>query len=210
MAKKYEKGRYWGFVGYPESMPSNWQDIIVESGLQCAVSPLHDNDFDPTGEVKKEHYHFIVIYDGPTTKNNVEEFCKKINATIPIKLESIRGMYRYHIHIDNPDKFQYDDRDRQFFNGFDVHAVNELTKTEVNKIKKEIISFINDHDILEYADLITILLENECNELLDVASSHTILFNTYITSKRHSYERNSQKSITSDNIYYVNSNDLFI
>lgn len=188
MSRKYEKGRYWGFVGYPESLPSNWQDIIVESGLQCAVSPLHDNDVDPTGEIKKVHYHFIVMYDGPTTKNKVEEFCEKLNATIPIRLESIRGMYRYHIHLDNPEKYQYDDRDRLFFNGFDVASVSELTKTEVNKFKKEIINFIDDNDIYEYSSLLKLLLESDNNQLFDVASSHTILFNTYITSKRHAYE----------------------
>lgn len=194
MAKKYEKGRYWGFVGYPESLPENWRDLITESGLQCAISPLHDKDLNATGEEKKPHYHFIVVYDGPTTKNNVEEFCKKLNATIPIKLESIRGMYRYHLHLDNPEKYQYDDRDRILLNGFDTNSVNELTKTEVNKLKKEIIIFINDNDIVEYADLITILIENDYTQLIDVATSHTILFNTFITSRR-----NRTKSPTSDN-----------
>lgn len=185
MAKKYEKGRYWGFVGYPESLPNDWQEIIIESGLQCAISPLHDKDVDPTGELKKPHYHFIVVYDGPTTKNNVEAFCKKINATIPIKLESIRGMYRYHLHLDNPEKQQYDDRDRILLNGFDTNAVNELTKTEVNKYKREILTFIEDNDVLEYCDLLTTLLDNDMLQLVDVATSHTILFHTFITSRRN-------------------------
>ena len=186
MSKKYEKGRHWAFVMYPESMPDDWRDIIINSGLQCAISPLHDKDLNPTGEEKKPHYHVIVSYDnGTTTKNNVEEFTKKLNATIPIKLESVRGMYRYHLHLDNPEKYQYDDRDRILLNGFDSNAVNALTTTEKEKYKKEILSFIEDNDILEYCDLLTILINNDMNEMLSVANSNTLLFNTFITSRRH-------------------------
>ncbi len=182
---KIRKSRHWAFVMYPESMPENWQEIIQESGLAVAISPLHDKDVNPDGEEKKEHYHVIASYDGPTTYNNALEFTKKLNATIPIDLQSVRGMYRYHLHLDNPEKYQYDDRDRQFFNGFDISSVNELTKTEVNKCKKEILIFIEDNDIIEYSDLLNTLIKNDLCNLLDVATSHTILFNTFITSRRN-------------------------
>lgn len=194
------KARYWACVAYPESLPSDWLERLRETGLQVAISPLHDKDLNADETEKKPHFHLIFAYEGPTTYNNVKSLCDTFNMTIPIKLESIRGMYRYHIHIDNPEKYQYDDRDRILLNGFDSNSVNELTKTEVNKLKKEIIAFINDNDILEYADLITVLLESDCTQLLDVATSHTLLFNTYITSKRHSFDRKNDKSLTSDNI----------
>ncbi|MDD6224183.1 MAG: replication protein [bacterium] len=179
------KSRHWACVGYPESLPLDWIDKLRETGLQVAISPLHNKDLNPDGEEKKEHYHIILSYEGPTTYNNVKTLCDSFNMTIPIKLESLRGMYRYHIHIDNPEKHQYDDRDRILLNGFDTNSVNELTKTEVNKLKREIISFINDNNILEYSDLITTLLENDYVQLLDVATSHTILFHTFISSKRN-------------------------
>lgn len=180
------KGRYWAFVIYPESLPKNWEEKIIEIGVPMAISPLHDKDIDPTGEEKKAHYHCIISYEGPTTYNAVKEnVCDKLNATIPIKLESVRGMYRYHLHLDNPEKYQYNDKDRKFFNGFDVNAVNELTKTEVLKIKKELQIFIKDNNIVEYSDLLDLLLENDCNEMYDVASCHTIFFNTYLCSKRN-------------------------
>lgn len=189
---KIQKGRIWASVGYPESLPTDWLEKLRETGLTIAISPLHDKDVNPDGEVKKEHYHIIFSYEGPTTYNNVKELCDCFNMTIPIKLESLRGMYRYHLHLDNPEKFQYDDRDRILLNGFDTNSVNELTKTEVNKLKKELISFINNNDILEYSDLITILLDNDQSQLLDVATSHTILFNTFITSKRNKIEKENK------------------
>lgn len=180
-----KKGRIWASVGYPESLPTNWIEILQDTGLQIAISPLHDKDLDPTGELKKSHYHIIFNYDGPTTFNHVKELCDSLNMTIPIKLESLKGMYRYHIHIDNPDKYQYDDRDRILLGGFDTNQVGALTSSEIDKITTEILAFIDDNNIIEYSDLLYLFRINDMQNLLLVAKNHTILFNTYIKSKRH-------------------------
>lgn len=180
-----KKGRIWASVGYPESLPIDWLDKLQETGLQIAVSPLHDHDLDPTGEVKKKHYHIIFNYEGPTTYNHVKQLCDSLNMTIPIKLESLRGMYRYHLHLDNPEKYQYDDRDRILLNGFDTNQVNELTRTEIDKLKKEIQQYIIKNNILEYSDLLITLLDNDLTQMWTVAANHTIFFNTFITSIRH-------------------------
>ena len=189
-----KRARNWAFVIYPESLPKNWKEIITEIGIPMAVSPLHDKDMDPTGEIKKPHYHCIVTYEGPTSyeivKRNITD---KLNGTIPIKLESIKGMYRYHIHLDNPEKYQYNDKDRIFFNGFDKNSINEITKTEVLLLKKQIQNFIIDNNIIEYSDLCDILLKNECNEMYDVASSNTMFFNNYLCSKRNKQAKNVDK-----------------
>lgn len=180
------KGRNWAFVVYPESLPSNWEEIVTETGLPMAFSPLHDKDFNPTGELKKPHYHVICYYENPTTSRAVKEYVTdKLNGTIPIKLESMVGMYRYHLHLDNPEKYQYDDRDRKFYNGFDVNKVDSLTYTEISKILLDIQTFIRSEHILEYADLLDILQDNELFQMLDVARNHTLLLNTYITSRRY-------------------------
>lgn len=189
---KNVKARYWACVGYPESLPDNFLEKLQETGLQIAISPLHNRDLNPTGEEKKEHYHFILCYEGPTTYSNVKTLCDKFNMTIPIKLESVKGMYRYHLHLDNPEKFQYDDRDRILLNGFDKNSVNELTKTEVQKYIKEIISFINENHIKEYSDLLSIFLDNDMPEMFDVASSHTILFTSFLNSKRNKLKEESK------------------
>lgn len=180
------KGRNWAFVVYPESLPSNWEEIITETGLPMVFSPLHDKDTNPTGEPKKPHYHVICYYENATTSRAVKEYVTdKLNGTIPIKLESMTGMYRYHLHLDNPEKYQYDDRDRKFFNGFDVNKVDSLTYTEISKLLQQIQQFIIEHKIFEYADLLDILLDNELYNLWDVAKNHTLLLNTYISSRRY-------------------------
>lgn len=188
------KGRNWAFVVYPESLPSNWEEIITETGLPMAFSPLHDKDTNPTGESKKEHYHVICYYENATTSRAVKEnVTDKLNGTIPIKLESMTGMYRYHLHLDNPEKYQYDDRDRKFFNGFDVNKVDSLTYTEISKLLQQIQSIIRDNSIMEYADLLDLLLDGDLFNLWDVARNHTLLLNTYISSRRYKTKLESLK-----------------
>ena len=180
------KGRNWAFVVYPESLPKNYEEIIIETGLPMAWSPLHDKDINPTGENKKPHYHVICYYDNPTTQKSVKEnVTDKLNGTIPIKLESLTGMYRYHIHLDNPEKVQYNDKDRTFYNGFDVNKVDSLTFFEIDKTLRELQNFIEKNDIYEYRSLLKILLDNEMFNSWTIARSNTVFLNTYLCSRRN-------------------------
>ena len=182
-------GRTWAFVVYPESLPKNYEEIITNTGLPMAFSPLHDKDVNPTGEVKKPHYHVIVYYENATTYNNVKTNVTDIlNGTIPIKLESMRGMYRYHLHLDNPEKYQYDDRDRKFYNGFDIDMASKLTKTEKNKLIREIHDFIKNYKVFEYSDLMDLLKDNDYLNLYEVAQENTIYFNAYIKSRKYKHK----------------------
>lgn len=189
---KIVKKRYWAFVLYPESAPKNWLDILQETGLPCCVSPLHDKDINPDNTPKKPHYHIILCYGSPTTYNNVLNLTQNIlKQTIPIPLEQVKGYYRYLTHLDNPEKYQYSSNDIKCFNGFCSDDYISLTSTQINQIKVEILKFIDDNNIIEYCDLLEILRKIEKFNLLDISMNHTILFNTYITSKRHKKENNS-------------------
>lgn len=190
------KKRSWGAVIYPESLPSNWLELLQESGLQIAISPLHDKDINPTGELKKPHYHIIIIYEGPTTYNNVKTFLEKFNCPAPIPLEQVRGYYRYLTHKDNPEKYQYRDSEIISLNGFDYKNFVELSTSEINSIKKDIQNLIIDNNINEYSDLLDLLLSKDLTNLWDVASNHTLFFNTYITSRRHKLQQQVSDALT--------------
>lgn len=186
MGSSTVKKKFWAFVGYSESLPENWLDILKQSGLQFAVSPLHEFDTDATGELKKPHYHFILIYSNTTTFNNVKNFvCGQLNSPIPIPLESVRGYYRYFTHADNPEKFQYNEKDIQCFNGFAIQNYTELTHYEVSLLKRKLCSIIKQEKLFEYADLIDYCVDNELWDLFDIASSHTIFFARYLDSIRN-------------------------
>lgn len=185
--KTVVKKRNWAMVLYPDSAPDDWRERLAKTGLQCAVSPLHDRDVDPTGEKKKAHYHVILCYSGPTAYSVVERLAKSLNQPIPQALEQVRGYYRYLTHADNPEKAQYSPSDIVTINGFDIRDFVELSKSEVLKSKKEIMMLIRDNEITEYADLMDVLLDGgeATADMFDVASSNTLFFTKYIASRRY-------------------------
>lgn len=188
MAKNDVKKRNWAFVLYPESAPADWREQLTKSGIQAAVSPLHDRDLNADGEAKKPHYHVILVYGNPTTYNNVKAFTNgKLGQTVPQPLEQVRGYYRYLTHADNPEKAQYSAGDIQLINGFDIRDFVEMTKSEVTRYKRELLSFIRDNDLMEYADLLDVLLDGgeATADLFEVASNHTLFLTKYIASRRY-------------------------
>ena len=185
MSSKSIKKRNWAFVLYPESAPLNWRDMLQQTGLQIAISPLHNKDLDPTGVPKKAHYHIILCYAGPTSFNVVRSLCDSLNQPIPIPLEQVKGYYRYLTHMDNPDKYQYDSKDIDTINGFEIGNYCELTRSEVNSIKLRIREIIIKADILEYSDLIDLLADSDMRDEWDIAVNNTLFFDRYISSRRN-------------------------
>ena len=179
------KKRNWAFVLYPESAPEDWLEKLQLTGLQIAISPLHDKDLDADNKPKKAHYHVILVYGNPTTYNNVKSLTDSLNQPIPQPLEQVRGYYRYFTHKDNPDKYQYSENEIISINGFNISDFVEMTKSEVLVIKRNLQTLIREEDFLEYSVFLDYVQDNCSTEEYDVASSNTILFNTYIKSRRY-------------------------
>jgi hypothetical protein len=188
--KRDEKKRNWAFVCYPDSLPENWIEIIRHFGVQAAISPLHDKDCNPDDKEKKPHYHVIVTCDGPTTFSNVCTLAQdKLNGAIPIGLQHPRGYYRYLTHKDNPEKYQYPENEIILINDFAIEDFMERTRSEVQTIKIKVHEFIRNHAIFEYCDLLDMLLDNDLHDELEIANNNTMLFNSYIRSRRHKAEK---------------------
>lgn len=187
MAEKKVKKRHWAFVAYPESLPDDWFNLLKQTGLKIAISPLHDRDVNADGTPKKPHYHVMLSYEGPTTYGNVERFTRgTMNGTIPQPLESPAGMYRYLTHEDNPEKVQYDKADIRTLNGFNIRDFVEMSKTEAIKTKREITAYILENGIMEYSDLMQMTMcDNAPDDWYEVASSNTLFFTALIRSLRY-------------------------
>lgn len=179
------KKRNWAFVLYPESAPKDWREQLQKTGLQCAISPLHDKDLNADNTVKKAHYHVILVYSGPTSYNVVKRLTDSLNQPIPQPLEQVRGYYRYLSHKDNPEKAQYDEREIAFINGFDIQDFVELTRREINAIKKDLLGYIRAKGIFEYSDFIDCVEQEDDPTWFDVATCNTIFFERYISSRRN-------------------------
>lgn len=180
-----EKDRYWTFLIYPESAPENWKQILQETGLPVAISPIHNKDKNPDDEIKKDHYHILLCFNGPTTFRKVNTLCAQFNSPIPKRVLSVKGIYRYFTHKDNPEKYQYDEKDIQVLNGFDIKEYAGLTTSQIIMMKRELINIIKANNIQEYCILLDFLDENDFIDFFEVASSHTLFLNTYITSRRN-------------------------
>lgn len=185
MLPNQQKGRYWAFVLYPESAPEDWKDRLQQTGLAVAISPFHNLDHNPDDTIKKPHYHVILCWDGPTTYKNVINITTSLNSTIPIKLEAVRGYYRYLTHKDNPEKQQYDEKDITLLNAFNPEDYDQPSERELDIIAKDILSLIVDQKLIEYADLMNFLKDMEMHEHFRFARRNTIFLNAYITSVRH-------------------------
>lgn len=191
--EKNVKKKYWAFVLYLESAPENWKEILQLRGIPVCISPYHDKDVNPDGTPKKPHYHIILCFPNTTTYNNVKSITDSLNQPIPISLDAVNGYYRYLTHKDNPEKYQYSPEDIENLNGFSIDDFVELTYTQVKTICIYLQQLIIDNNILEYSDLLDYLLTNELYTELDVASNHTLLFNTYICSRRNKIKSQALK-----------------
>lgn len=115
-----KKSRYWAFIGYPDSLPSDWQSIVRSSFIACAVSPLHSPEPSSDGSELKPHYHFLLQFSSPRYSSGVLEFSSVLNATVPFPVHSLSGYYRYLAHLDDPDKEKLDINDVLLYNDFKV------------------------------------------------------------------------------------------
>lgn len=148
MAKvKDGRARNWTFVLYPESAPEAWSDVLNELHIQWAVSPLHDQDVNADGTLKKPHWHVLLCFEGNKSQDQVDTISHSINGTICQKVSSVRGMVRYFTHMDNPEKYQYPAAQIGCHGGFDPAEYLTLSKSYQLDIVEQMEQFIQENDI---------------------------------------------------------------
>lgn len=126
-----EKARVWSNVCYPESLPSDWLDKLRDLHIPCFISPLHNMDVDENGELKKPHYHIMLIYESPVTYKLADEDFKSFGSTTLVKrVRSTKGMARYLCHLDEKDKYHYSVNDVQAFAGADYNYTITTEETK--------------------------------------------------------------------------------
>lgn len=169
-----EKGRDWTFIVYPESAPTNWREILDETHMRWIESPLHDKDTNPDGEIKKPHWHILLSADGPITAGAVAKIIKPLNGPIAKKVGSAKGLVRYMIHMDNPEKFQYQREEIVGHNGADVDSYFEMSFSARLSILKEIMQFIFENKIDNYSDFVMICIMKS-DDWFDIAVNHNTI-----------------------------------
>lgn len=182
--KSSGKGRTRNFatVVYPDSAPEGWQDILSEQFVPVFISPLHDKDTNPTGEPKKPHWHVIILFDSTKTTEQATEIFNRIGGVGCEKVNSIRGYARYLCHLDNPEKFQYNQEDVRSLCGADYISTIGLV-TDKYKAISEMIDYCMANNIYSYSDLLEYCRMERFDWFRVLCDNGTVVIKEYLKSR---------------------------
>lgn len=189
------KSRNYGFILYPEGN-EDMVLVIQEMHVPTVISPLHDSDvWTPldqakdashvAGTLKPPHWHGMFLFDGPARLSQalscLERFSNPTHHVEP--LSSLISYARYMLHLDNPEKAQYKFEDMGFYNGAVVSLERPMTPEEEDIQTDEILSWVRDYNIVEYADLVLYAMDNRPDWNRNVRK-HTVFWRGFFNSHR--------------------------
>lgn len=185
---KDNRCRQWVMVLYPESAPDDWLRQLKDFHITLVISPLHDKDVHPDGTPKKPHYHIFLDF-GASKKSftQVKFITDALNCPIPQICNSKKGQIRYFIHIDDPDKYQYDRNDLQVYGDLDLDEIFSLSVDAELNIVDQILDYCTEHDITEYFQLIDYARKSN-KDWFRYMNKNTYLIREYLKSKNF-YQR---------------------
>lgn len=188
--RKDSRSKTWNVIVYPESAPENWKEQLVEQGVFFVCSPLHDKDVLSTGEIKKAHWHVLLCFTSNKSYTQVLELTNTINAPAPQKSNSTGGSIRYMVHIDSPDKFQYNKSDIEVYGNIDIEQYFRITSGERYELIKEMIEYVKDNNVDEIQDLIDYAMVYRFDDWFPLlCDNSTFIMSNYIKSIRHRKNR---------------------
>ncbi len=170
-------GLWWSMIVYPDSAPKNWKELLIRTGYEIAISPLHDKDkwdhnspakevvngedgeiidvpegaLYKKGDAKKSHWHVIVkVPQRISFREMNTRMQDMLNCPLIHKCNSLKGMYQYFIHLNNPEKYQYEENEIEKYNGF----ILEANERERKIILKDVVDTIRECNIENYDELV--------------------------------------------------------
>lgn len=183
--KKDERRRtnVFATIVYPESAPADWIQIIKDTHVPTLISPLHDKDILPDGSPKKAHYHVMQIYDGNKNfETQVKPVFDRFGGVGREEILSQRGYARYMCHMDNPEKYQYEQEEVQEINGACYSATISLPTDELGMVD-DMLCFIEDNDIYSFRKFLFWCKDNQKEWFRVLVSSKTYIIKEYLKSR---------------------------
>lgn len=182
--------RSWTFILYPESAPENWRSVLDEEHIQWIESPLHDKDTNPQGELKKPHWHILLMYESVKSYDQVKLITDKLNASIPQKCNGAKGLVRYMAHLDNPEKAQYKISDIVAHGGADLFELLKPSSAERYVLIREMVEFIKKNEISEFYDLMQYAMSERFDDWFPLlCDNSTYIISNVIKSYRHKKDK---------------------
>jgi hypothetical protein len=178
------RARYWTFLVYEDSAPENWRSILDDYHAPWVESPYHDKDINPDGTPKKPHWHVMIYFEGKRSFDQIVDLVNLINSPIPQPVLSAQGLIRYFIHLDNPEKFQYNMLDIVPHQGIDITKYFFPSETQHIAYLHQMFDFINQQDIRYYSDLLDYArLHKPDTWFVTLSQRYGVMFSKYFISK---------------------------
>lgn len=186
---KNQRTRNWTLVLYPDSAPANWKNIIDDLHIQYAISPLHDKDQNEDGTSKKPHYHILLVFESVKSYSQILEITELLNAPIPQTCNSPKGLVRYMLHLDNPEKHQYEQSDLVSGGGLDIVELLKPSSSDRYMMIKEMIQYVQDNQITEFEDILLYSMNHKFDTWFPLLCDNSAyIVSTAINSKRNRYK----------------------
>lgn len=179
---KDTRSRNFATTVYPDSAPENWMSIASELKVPAFISPLHDKDFNPTGEQKKPHWHFMIMFEGKKSDEQVKELFATFGGVGCEKINSIRSYARYLCHLDNPDKAQYKTEDVVCLAGADYFELIGLASDKYAAVG-EIMEFCIKNDFYSFAELSMYCKANRQDWFRVLVDKSTVYIKEFLKSR---------------------------
>lgn len=183
---KDERTRNWTFVVYPESAPENWREIIDEFHVPWVESPLHDKDVNPDGELKKSHWHVMMMFSSKKSYAQIREITMQLSSPNPQKVANAKGMVRYFAHLDNPEKYQYSKNEIIAHGGAEISPYLSVTTAERYELINEMMEFVDSQRIVEMKSLLDYARRERFDDWFPLLCDNSAyIMDSYIKSNRH-------------------------
>lgn len=196
MEKK--RTRNYATVVYPESAPNDWIRLLQEQCVPALISPLHDKDLSNDGiTFKKKHYHVILAFDGPKTREQAQEVFSVIGGVGIEPIKCLRAYARYlcHLDTDTPNKARYNVEDVISCSGADYQTIINLATDKYSAIG-EMIEFCLQNGVVSYAQLLLFAKENRQDWFRVLCDNGTVTMVQFL--KSHHWEITKYKYSTGD------------
>lgn len=147
---KVTKVRSIAGILYEESAPADWKKRIAELHVMALVSPKHDKDVTATGQHKKDHYHVMLIFDGPKEVSAAAELLKTVGCIEYTQtIHSVTSYARYLCHLDDHDKHPYSQNDVLAYGGADYTLLCQRSLDKDSAVT-EMEDYIDLHHIYSF------------------------------------------------------------
>lgn len=198
--------RSYNWVMYTESLPVNWMDILDELHIPiiCAVHDADtwtevDESKNPehkAGTLKKEHIHGLSLFDGKKSLQQMLSMLEPLGVSYCEPTHNVQSFTRYLLHMDNPEKAQYDQGCLMTFGGAVPDFSRTIPNSEIQAIMGEICDFIRQNQITEFFELWCYARDKEPDWFTVLNNGKAYVVNQALKSSRHSAKPEPEKPLS--------------